>query len=73
MAQMLDLLPASSAMDPILAEMSNAQAGLEKALVPYTGPPKAAGSTSALAIMDVSPGLDLPPTSSAADLNLADG
>ena len=53
--------------------MTDAQAGLEKTLVPYAGPPKADGSASALAIMDGSAGgLDLPPTSSVADPILAE-
>ena len=52
--------------------MADGQAGLDRALVPYTGPPEAESSASALAIMDGSANkLDLPPTS-AADPTLAE-
>ena len=63
LAQMLDLPPVSSTMDSTLAKMSDAQASLDKALVPYTGPPKADGSAG---------GLDLPLTSSVADPTIAE-
>ena len=53
--------------------MVDVQASLDRALVPYVGPPEAESSASALAIMDGSAKqLDLPPTSSAADLTLAE-
>ena len=53
--------------------MADGQAGLDRALVPYTGPPEAESSASALAIMDGSANkLDLPPTSSVADPTLAE-
>ena len=73
LAQMLDLPPMSSTKDSTLAEMTNAQVSLDTALVLYTGPPEVEGSASMLAIMDGSAQkVDLPPTSSAADLTLAE-
>ena len=72
-AQTLDLPPASSTTDSTPAVMSDAQAGLDKALVLYTGPPEAEGSASASVIKDGSArGLDLPPTSAVTDLTLAE-
>ena len=72
-AKTLALPPTSTTEDRTLAEVVDVQAGLDRALVPYTGPPEAEGSASALAIMDGSAKqLDLPPTSSAADPTLAE-
>ena len=43
-AQTLDLPPTSTTKDCTLAKMVDVQAGLDRALVPHTGPPKADGS-----------------------------
>ena len=51
-AQTLDLPPTSSTEDTTVAEMADVQAGVDRALIPFTGPPEADGSASALAIMD---------------------